>query len=103
MSFPLTAETVPTLALNCHPVGAFKISVTPFCGVAKSVFAPSVRTMFGSVVYDGDVAFAAVSALMLALPGVTATFANDAVAATMTAMMAKILDNFTADLFLQMR
>src|SRR5205814_1678261 len=78
---------------NCHPVGALRISVTPFCGVAKSAFAPSVMTMFGNVVNAGEVAFAAVSALTVAVPGVTATFAYAAVDAMKTAIAANALQD----------
>src|ERR1043166_8129445 len=61
--FLLAVKVDVTLAavLKFHPAGAFSINVT-FAPIAKSPFAPSVTTIFPSVVNDGELAFAALSA-----------------------------------------
>ena len=52
----LAAVAVPVPALNLHPLGAVRMSVTPV-PAAKSPLAPSRITMLPSVVNDGAVAF----------------------------------------------
>ena len=61
--FLLAVKVEVTLAvvLKFQPVGAFRIKVT-FAPIAKSPFAPSVTTIFPSVLYDGEAALAALSA-----------------------------------------
>jgi hypothetical protein len=49
--------------LKVHPLGAFTVNVTPV-PAEKSDTAPSVKMMFPSVVYKGDMALAALSAVI---------------------------------------
>ncbi len=69
MSRPPMADTLPTPALNVHPLGAVRINVLNAEAVsAKSVVAPSVMTMLPRAVKTGEVAFAALSAEMFVPP-----------------------------------
>lgn len=62
--------------LNSHPVGGVRMSVTPVCFAAKSVFAVSAILIDPRVVQPGLDAFAALSAEMFVPPvaGVTVTW-----------------------------